>query len=146
VETDDGSAHFYTTGPSRSPASQVGKRGEAFEQINIAGLEVIDDPRRVEMPGDQIQGAIEVGDNCGPPRRVERAGRHGEAELDACHTVSCISGVAIGRLAHQAPRRAPPENAKLAPLSHAEGRQSALRIFGRADAFLRCFGRCTPRL
>src|SRR6266508_215191 len=46
-----------------------------------AGLR--NDWHSVEMPGDQVQGAVYVCDESGPLRLTERAGWHGEAEVDA---------------------------------------------------------------
>ena len=78
----------------RVPRSHVRQGGKAFELIGIVGQEVIDAPGRVEMSGGQVQGAVEIFDECGPARDVPCAVRHSEAELDACHMVSYLSGVA----------------------------------------------------
>src|SRR6185295_13905247 len=69
----------------RMTRSHVSQRGKAFQHIGIIGQEVIDAPGRVEMAGDQVQGAVEVFDECGPARYVPCTVRHNEAELDACH-------------------------------------------------------------
>ena len=85
--------HGMTKHELRMAGSHIGQRGKAFEQIVSVGLKVIDAPGRVEMPGNQIQGVVEVFDECGPVGCVERAVGHSEAEMDACHRVSCICGV-----------------------------------------------------
>src|SRR5215216_1857884 len=67
--------------------SHISHCGKSFEQIAIVGLKVINAPGRVEMPDDQIQGTVEVFDEGGPTRYIERSIRHGKAELDMCHKI-----------------------------------------------------------
>ena len=77
----------------RMPRRHVRQHGETLQQIGIVGQEVIDAPSRVEMSGGQVQGAVEVFDECGSARDVPCTVRHSETELDACHLVSCLSGL-----------------------------------------------------
>ncbi len=71
----------------RMQRGHVAQRGEAFKQIVGAELEMVDDPRGVEMPCDQLQGAVQIFDICGASLLVELIGRHAEAEVDAWHRI-----------------------------------------------------------
>src|SRR6185436_7674059 len=89
-----------TEGELRMQRGHVAERSNAFKHIVIAELEMVDDPRGVEMPRNQVEGAVQVCAERGASLLVELIGRHAEAELDACHMVASFSGVAeqgIGR-------------------------------------------------
>src|SRR6266498_1062421 len=76
-----------TEGELRMQRGHVAQRDEAFQHIVVAELEMVDDPSGVEMPRDQVEGAVQVVAKRGASLLVERIGRHAEAELDACHRI-----------------------------------------------------------
>jgi hypothetical protein len=39
------------------------------------------------MPGDQLQGTVQVFDEHSSPRLIEISGWHTETKLDACHSI-----------------------------------------------------------
>jgi hypothetical protein len=72
----------------RMEGSHVGERREPFEHVGIAELQVVHKPGRVEMSGDQVQSAVQVFDERGPPFLVARFAGHTKAELNACYKVN----------------------------------------------------------
>jgi hypothetical protein len=72
-------------------SSHIGQAGEAFDIVNP---QMIDDPRRVEVPTNQLQRSIQIFDEPGLMSLFQRKLGHNEAELDTCHNLSKISEVA----------------------------------------------------
>jgi hypothetical protein len=80
----------------------VAQRGEAFKHIVVANLEMVDDPSRVEMSRDQLEGAVQVFGERSSSLLVELIGRHAEAELDAYHCG--VDSIVAQRIGIQLPR------------------------------------------
>jgi hypothetical protein len=96
----------------RVPGGHVAQRGERFQHVRVAELEVVDEPGPMEVARHQAQGAVQVRHVGAALRLFQLIRRHDEPELDARH-----GRPSIGQFA----RRPGPGGSLMGPVSGSSG-------------------------